>query len=313
MAEEEAEARCTVRQERFGALDVGSNSVRMLVVERQGRSLRYVDSSAEITRLTQGWGTGEKRDLLPEALERTAREVGAVRRRLDFLEVPEAQRVCFATESLRGARNASAARDVLERAAGGTLRVLSGDEEGNYGFRGARMALPEARGMFDLGGGSLELCSEERAVSLPLGAVRMAGQFSEDEGPLRAHVEAMLEGMNWTAFSPLVGVGGSSSTVAMILEGVEVEAYTPAAVHGRKIFLEELRGLRRRLGALSLEERRRVRGMPGARADILPSGMMVMEILLEKAPCPWYVHSECDLLWGVLGEQAGKDGWRAVL
>ena len=93
--------------ERFGALDVGSNSVRMLVVERQDGSLRYVESSAEITRMTQGWGTDAKGDVLPQALERTAQEVRKVRQRLDFWKIPEVNRVCFATESLRGARNAS--------------------------------------------------------------------------------------------------------------------------------------------------------------------------------------------------------------
>ncbi len=299
--------------ERFGALDVGSNSVRMLVVERQDGSLRYVESSAEITRMTQGWGTDAKGDVLPQALERTAQEVRKVRQRLDFWKIPEVNRVCFATESLRGARNASGALDVLARAAGQPLRVLSGDAEGRYGFHGARMALPEARGVFDLGGGSLEVCTEETAVSVPLGAVRMTGQFAEDEPALRAYAEPLLAAMPRRELAPLVGVGGTSSTVAMILEGVAVEAYTPATVHGKKIHLEELRTLRKRLGALSLEERRKVRGMPGARADILPSGVMVMEILMENAHCQWYVHSECDLLWGVLGEHAGNDGWRAVL
>lgn len=157
------------------------------------------------------------------------------------------------------------------------------------------------------------MCTEETAVSVPLGAVRMTGQFAEDEPALRAYAEPLLAAMPRRELAPLVGVGGTSSTVAMILEGVAVEAYTPATVHGKKIHLEELRTLRKRLGALSLEERRKVRGMPGARADILPSGVMVMEILMENAHCQWYVHSECDLLWGVLGEHAGNDGWRAVL
>ena len=299
--------------ERFGALDVGSNSVRTLVVEHRGGALRYVASSSEITRLAQGWDAKRGRALLPEAVERTASEVREARRLLDRWGVSGDRRVCFATESLRDACHASEVLKALEAAAGGPFRILSGSEEGHYAFLGARMALPEARGVFDLGGGSLEVCSEGKGESFPLGAVRMTGQFAEDEGLLRSHVGAVLEGTLWNDLSPLVGVGGTSSTVAMILGEVAVGSYRPAAIHGRIISLEELRSLRRRLTGLSLEGRRRVRGMPEARADILPSGMMVIELLMEKTACPWYVHSECDLLWGVLGERAGKGRWKAVL
>lgn len=297
--------------ERFGALDIGSNSVRTLVVEQQGRVLHYVTSSSSITRLTEGWGEG-RGVLQSEPLSRTVEAVALARHSLDLFGVTGERRRGFATESLRGACNATTALTILEKAAGFPIRILEGEAEGVYGFRGARMALSEAQGVFDLGGGSLEICTENQSISLPLGAVRMTEQFREDEDALGAFVRALLMPVLPEKAIPLVGVGGTSSTTAFILDGRGIEDYAPSMVHGRTVALQDLQTLRRRLGSLSLEDRRRVRGMPPPRADILVSGMMVIETLLGAVGCCSYVHSECDLLWGVLAEAAGISDGKAM-
>lgn len=300
--------------QRFAAVDVGSNSVRSLVVEVCHERMVRVDSSAQITRLAEGL-RGETAVVSSEALERTLREVQALKRRLDAMEVSPSRRVFFATEGLRAAANAAEIRTRLEDSLGVPLRVLSGAEEGRYSFLGARIAFPETSLVFDLGGGSLEIADSRKILSLPLGVVRLTNRFGEDDSRMKAHVWSALDVLDsspdFSKNSCPVGIGGTSSTLCMVLRKIPVAAYAPAMLHGHRVSLGDIVVLRKHYVNMSREERREMIGMDPQRAPVFFAGLLVLETLLERLKHPTYVHSEGDLLWGVLAEASRAAGHAA--
>lgn len=286
---------------KFAAIDVGSNSVRYLAVELRGHEMVYLASGTKVTRLTEGIGEGPVR-VKREALERTRAGILDHLGALDALGVPRKGCVFFGTESLRSASNADEVRKALESAAGLPLEVLSGEQEGHFSAAGAFCSGIDGDMVFDLGGGSLEIRGTEGIVSLPLGAVRIRGLLGEDPRKIDSYVREQLDrGIPGTP-SHLIGVGGTSSSIAMMLEKVPQEAYHPSRLHGRVLTLTELEGLVERLAPLAVSARSRVVGLEPKRADIIVAGLLVIGTLLRHLGLNRYRHSECDLLWGRLEE-----------
>lgn len=293
---------------KWAALDIGSNSVRYLVVSIHDARMIYLTSGTEVTRLTEGIGRGQVR-VRKEALDRTVAAVAGHLETLSRLGVDRDRCVFFGTESIRSASNAEEIRRVLEDAAGLPLEVLSGEEEGYYSASGAFLSGLTGESVFDLGGGSLELHDGQRGVSLPLGAVRVRGLFDEDPAAVEKHVRSLLGEASVRAPRSLIGVGGTSSTIAMVAGAVPVLRYHPSVLHGNYLSLDVLCGLMERLRTMDIPARRDVVGMEPKRADIVVSGLCVIVALLRHFGLEGYRHSECDLLWGRLGALAAERGF----
>lgn len=292
----------------WGALDIGSNSVRYLAVRIHEGRMAYLASGTEVTRLTEGIAGGNVR-VGQEALGRTLAAVAGHLQTLSRLGVERDRCVFFGTESIRSASNAEEIRRALEDAAGLPLEVLSGEKEGYYSASGAFLSGLTGDRVFDLGGGSLELHDGRRGVSLPLGAVRIRGLFDEEPAAIENHVRPLLEKASLPSPCSLIGVGGTSSTLAMVVESIPVLRYHPSVLHGKYLSLDVLVGLMERLRGLGLPERRDIVGMEPKRADIVVSGLCVIIALLRHFGLEGYRHSECDLLWGRLGSLAAERGF----
>ncbi len=288
----------------YAAVDVGSNSLRSLVVRSAPPLMEYVSSSVDITRITQGLREG-KGILGEEGICRTCASLGDVGATLENLGIPRENRIFFATESLRSALNAEEVIQRLERAGDMPLRILSGEEEARYTSFGAALAFPHAEGVFDLGGGSLELSFSSERISLPLGAVRMHNLFGNSFGELREYLQGSFR-EHLRSFPQnlqgLIGVGGTSSALAMMCKGIEIASYGPEKVHGFSLSRGRVQSFIEKLGPLSPQERGKTPGLPPKRGDIIVAGLVVMDELLGALGISSYVHSECDLLWGVLRE-----------
>ena len=291
---------------RVAVIDLGSNSLRSLVVDVEGAVLRLVDATSTITRLTEGIGGGNFAPR-PEALERTLRALEGLRERLDGLSVAAEGRSFFATESLRALSSTDEIIPLLERAASTSLQILSGDDEARMSAEGVRLGGLEAQAIFDLGGGSLEIVTDE-ALSLPLGAVRLTGLFGEDRRQMALHVLASLKESGLGPLSSLAGVGGTSSALAMMVRSCPRELYRPDRLHGAALSRLQVRLMARDISALAPEARRNVVGLDPKRADIIVAGLTVIETLLGYFGLKSYRHSECDLLWGMASRLARSLG-----
>lgn len=306
---------------RFAAIDVGTNSVLLLVAERdEGGPFRAVLERAEITRL--GRGVDQTRRLTEEAIEDT---VSCVE---DFAKEARALGAeAIAASATSAARDAQNGRDFLDAArarAGVEVEILSGEEEAQLSF--AAVHADFARGApgplvaLDIGGGSTELIygAEDPARprveyrrSFDVGSVRLTERFvtanpipPEDRRRIR---EALKE-----AFTPLpppparatlVGVAGTVTTLYSVLH--DVEPYDAALVHGRVLRRGELEDLAARLADLSLEARRAVRGLQPKRADVIPAGTYVLLEAMERLGVAECVVSDRGLRWGLLVHKFG--------
>jgi exopolyphosphatase/guanosine-5'-triphosphate,3'-diphosphate pyrophosphatase len=296
---------------RFGAVDLGSNSVRCLAVSVSGGVLEYVASGVWISRVTEGIREGEYA-VGGKALERTLEAVGKAFQLLERSGVTGGHISFCATESLRSAINSGEVVARMESLTGLTPRVLDPEEEARLGRKGASLGIPGAGWVFDLGGGSLDIGTPHRSFSFPLGAVRMTALFGEEPEAVMEEVRSVIGKSLEGGPGNLVGVGGTSSAAVMMLEMVRVDDYRPSRLHGRKVRSGDLDELARSVSATPLEERAMITGLEKGRADIIVTGLSVARALLGLMGVDEYTHSETDLLWALCNDMAAERGSEAL-
>lgn len=295
---------------RFGAIDLGSNSVRCLAVRVRGGVLEYIDSGAWITRLTEGIGGGAV-SVGDKPLGRTLDAVGEALLLLGRSGVPLGHVAFRATESLRSATNRDKIIRAMEELTGLHLEVLDPADEARLAWKGASLGIPGAGMVFDLGGGSLDVGTADRTFTFPLGAVRMTSLFGEDPAAVMEETRRAVGDSFEDPPGKLVGVGGTSSSAAMMMEAIPVTEYTPSRLHGRPMKSEELERLTARILATPPGDRSSITGLEEGRADIIVAGLSVIRAFLGLAGASEYTHSETDLLWALCRQAAAGRGFYA--
>ncbi len=304
---------------RVAAVDMGTNSVRLLVAgisgDRESPRLVTLHRRMTITRLGEGVdGSGALRE---EAVERTLAALREYRRLMDREGV--AVRSAAATSAAREAGNAGP----FLRAAAGILgtepRVLSGREEAALSFLGATYDLgplrPEDRPVlvFDIGGGSTEIIVGRGGEilldrSLEVGCVRMSERFLHSDPPAQDELEAMerhLRGVMGESARELarhrpglvVGLAGTVTTLAGLSLGLR--EYDGEAIHHSRLGRGEVDALYRRLASQSLAERRDFMRLEPGRADVIVGGAAVLRSLMHAAGWGELLVSEKDILDGL--------------
>jgi exopolyphosphatase/guanosine-5'-triphosphate,3'-diphosphate pyrophosphatase len=304
----------------LASIDVGSNSVRLLVGEIRDGRVRPLMRGRSVTRLAAGMErTGR---LSGAGMEAT---LGALRQYAEALRSRGASRVrAVGTSALREAGNTGQFLGRVLSETGTRVEVISGEEEARLTARGV-LASTGMRGtalIIDIGGGSTEwiLCKGAevlRSGTVAVGVVKLlerhlhADPPSRDElSALEAEAEAVcrlvgsrLEGL-LTNGAVLIGTAGTATTLASI--DLALEAYDPEKVHEHEIPLGRLREIARRLIALPLDKRRGLRGLEPARADVIVPGAVLTVKCLEVMGFDNLVVSDQGLLEGVLLELWGE-------
>lgn len=270
------------------AIDLGSNSVLLLVVDDEGAT---VHDEARVVGL--GSGLGDRGLLRPD------REEAALAALVEYAETARGLGVqpwdiaTAWTSSGRRALNATGFIQKVEAASRIQLEVISGEEEARLTWRGALagLSLPGGpTGVVDLGGGSTELVLGEgprigARVSLELGSVRLTEQFfgpqpnryrPQDLAKLRAFVDAAFAEHTWTHLPrALVAVAGTATTLAAIELGLT--SWDRDAVHGSRLTRAALRRQIDRLLQTGPRERRDLAAVSPERADHLLAGACVLD------------------------------------
>ena len=276
---------------RVGVLDIGSNSVLLLVGERTDAGWRVVTDQTRITRLGEGFGAA--RLLQPEAIERTLRAVDEYLAPCRALRVERV--VAVATAVVREAVNPDAILQPLrERLPDyAVLRVLSEADEARLSY--LSVALDETLGVgaaqlavLDIGGGSVEVALGQGAQvqawrSFPVGAGRVREAYMPSDPPSPREVLAATRALD-EAFAPMrelpqpdrvVSIGGTGVNLATLALGLT--AFDPAQVHGVWFGDETPAALLERLLRLSDAERRALPGIEPDRAPLLHVGALIVE------------------------------------
>jgi exopolyphosphatase/guanosine-5'-triphosphate,3'-diphosphate pyrophosphatase len=277
---------------RVGAVDLGTNSTRLLVADVEDGAVREIGRGLEITRL--GEGVDNRRRLLPVAIARVRNILTGYRRELDRLGAERT--LAVATSAVRDAENGEAFLGEIEWSYGFSTRLLSGEEEAGLTYRGVASgrALDPETLVVDIGGGSTELITSERHTSLDIGSVRLTERFGEDADEAGAFVAGLVP--DWPA-ETAIGVAGTVTSLAALDLGLA--DYDPERVHGHVLSAEAVEEQLRRLAALPLEERRRVPGLEPERAPVIVAGAAILRAILRRYGLSSIEASEHDLLHGV--------------
>ena len=272
---------------RVAALDVGTNTTRLLVADVDGAAVEEVVLRTAITRL--GEGLGERGRLLPLPIARVRNVLSDYRREYESLG---AERVlAVATSAVRDAENGEAFLGELEWSYGFEARLLSGEEEAKMTFRG--VGADDAL-VLDVGGGSTELVTRDRAVSVDLGSVRMTERFGEDVDAIAGHARALLP-IDLRA-DRVVGVAATVTTLAALDLGLA--RYERERVHGHVLHASAVDEQLRRLAALPIDERRRVAALEPERASVIVAGATIVREAMGALGADELEVSERDLLHG---------------
>jgi exopolyphosphatase/guanosine-5'-triphosphate,3'-diphosphate pyrophosphatase len=265
---------------RVAAVDLGTNSTRLLVADVDGERIDAVVRRGVVTRL--GEGVDERRRLLPAAIARVHEVLAAYRREVDGLGA--VRTLAVATSAVRDAEDGAAFLAEVGSTFGFATRLLSGEEEAELTRRGVRAVDPRTL-VLDVGGGSTELIAGRSRVSLDIGSVRLTERFLHGDPPrpdelaaARSYVRGLLPELDVTA---AIGVAGSVAQLQALAGEL-----SPAAVEA------ELG----RLAALPLAARQRLPGLDPARAPVILGGAVIVAEVLARYGLPALAYSERDLL-----------------
>jgi len=275
---------------RVAALDLGTNTTRLLVadVDVDDGRLEEVHRETHITRL--GEGVDARGRLLPVPIARVRNVLSDYRRTAERLGAERT--LLVATSAVRDAENGEAFLGEIEWSYGFATQLLSGEEEATLMRRGLGSVEPGTL-LVDIGGGSTELVFDDFHASLPMGSVRFTERHGEDVAALETAARELLPPLEPQR---ALGVAGTITTLAALDLGLP--EYDRKRVDGHVLTLDGARTQLERLAALPLEERKRVPALEPERAPVIVAGAAILVAILERYGLAGIEASERGLLHG---------------
>ncbi|MDB4990914.1 MAG: exopolyphosphatase [Myxococcaceae bacterium] len=298
----------SVVESNVAAVDIGTNSVRLLITDASGRELVR---EMRITRLGQGVDvTGS---LHPDAIARTVEVLASYRQDLERHHVTRVR--ATATSAARDAKNSADFFDAAEQALGHRPELLPGSEEALLSFRGATDGLASVATppylVIDIGGGSTEFVlgeqQPEQLISVNMGCVRMAERHLSSDPPTPAQLEACFADVRQILQQvrarvdvekarTVVGLAGTITALAYLQKGLK--HYAPAETHRSYLSRPQVEALFERLSTADLEGRRAMLAEP-KRAEVIVGGAAVLVTLMRELDIETLLVSESDILDGL--------------
>lgn len=306
---------------RYAAIDIGSNSVRMMAadVDRNGR-FEVLAEDRQVTRLGESvFRTGSIDEAAARGVLAVLERMKEAYGRLGVLAVR-----AVATAAVRDASNAD---EFLARASevlGEPVERISGLEEARLIHLGVETRWPHPRQrilILDIGGGSAEVIDAENglmraALSRPLGAVRLQAVFLKNDPPLEDELVQMQEfieeklhavrqKIEHAAFDRVIGTSASASAIVCAANRIPRQRREEASC--RRVTVAQLRRLYRQLAAMDVEARRRVTGIGPRRAEIIVPGVAVMLKVLELFGARQLYYCPAGVRDGILRDLADRE------
>ena len=290
---------------RRAVIDIGTNSVKLLVAEISGHDVRPLHEDSKQTRL--GKGFYETQHLQPESIAKTAK---AVARFAEIAREHQADSIrVIATSAARDSKNPDELLGAIHEASGLKVEIISGDQEADWAFQGVTTDPQFARQhllLLDVGGGSTEFIlgqGEQKHFrqSFPLGTVRLLEKFPVSDPPtadefkvcreslkrfLNEQVKPQLEPamtreakLRPAGKIELVGTGGTTSILARM--EAKMDDYDRDRIEATRLPLARVRWQREHLWSLPLDTRKEIVGLPPKRADVILTGVAIYEAVME--------------------------------
>jgi exopolyphosphatase/guanosine-5'-triphosphate,3'-diphosphate pyrophosphatase len=297
---------------RVATVDVGTNSILLLVVDLDGGAPRVLADRCRIERLGKGV---DRTGALDDAA--VARGLDAMREYGDAVRALGAERVAaVGTQALREATNGAAFLEPARELLGAPIEVISGRREAELAFLAVARSFPELLAgelvVCDVGGGSTEIIVGRAGaiaslVSVPVGSVRMSERHLHGDPPTPGEAKAMiadidgeLAAVDLPRGAPLVGIAGTVTTLAAVAIGLD--PYDADRVQGMRLARGEVERQLARYLELPVDERRRVRGLDPKRADVIPAGAAVVARMMARVGAADIIVSDRGIRWGLAYE-----------
>ena len=284
----------------FGIIDIGSNSIRLMISDGKKSLKKYV----ETTKLADGLAkTGILQDAAME------RSLFAIQKFVAIAQKYNAEIHIFATEAVRSAKNSSVFTSDIKRLTNIDVDVVCGDMEAKLGFTGASEGQNVC--VVDIGGASTEIvCGDNGNIlygkSVPIGAVRLRDNCGEDEDKLQTYIAENLKNYGTIpTMDKLVAIGGTASTLVSVL--LQMEEYDSDLVHNYKLYRKDIEKIYNQIKNTAPEERCRIKGLVAGRRDIIVGAAFELIKIMEMLGFDYLFVSEKDNLEGYL--MLNKDKW----
>lgn len=301
-------------EEKLAIIDLGSNSVRMIIMKiYENGSYKMIDQAKEMVRLSEG--TSQDGLLHPAAIDRTIEALKLFRRFTENYSV--GRTIAVATAGVRNATNGGEFINRVKEETGIEFDVIPGEMEAYYDYLGVVNTIDvENCIILDIGGGSTEIVRVEKrrirnSVSIPLGAVNMTEKFlgkgeteKEKLEKLEKHFREKLKDLGWlddVSDLPVVGLGGSVRTVAKVNK--RAKGYFLEGLHNYMMDSCEVQEVYRKVADSKLSERKEIPGLQKDRADIIAGGLVPLKVLMDYIGSKTLVVSGNGLREGVFFKQ----------
>jgi exopolyphosphatase/guanosine-5'-triphosphate,3'-diphosphate pyrophosphatase len=305
---------------RIGAVDIGTNSVRLLVADvDDSERLRTSHRMGEISRLGEGL---DRTGLIDETA--ASRTLECLERFVHEAEYSGASRIrVAATNALRVARNGREVAARFSERIGYPVEILTGEEEARLVFLAVLSGLSPPHGrsvVVDIGGGSTEVISGEgedgsQVISLELGCVRLTERFvagdppSESElGAVRDYVQNVfrekLVDFESSCMDRAVGVGGTVTAFGAL--DLNLAKYDPTRIENHLLTRDRISHIEHQLCSIPLSRRRDLAGVSRGRADIIPAGAVILSEFVNRFPVAGVYVSTRGLRYGLVLSEARR-------
>ena len=295
---------------KIGAIDIGTNSMRLLTTDLIDNKLTNRKKYVNTTRI--GQGVDENGFITEEAMERN---INALKEYHDKCLDYECEKIyCMGTSALRDSKNRS---EFIKRAkdeAGIDVNVVDGEIEAKLGFSGVTNGIDKEGDILviDIGGGSTEFIfgnkeGIERNVSINIGALRLTEKylsegysdsaFSDMREFINEQIKDIVSYLNEKEIECVCGIGGTITSLSAVNQNLEV--YSMEKVHGSVITREEVQKMMDKFVSCSDEERKHINGLQPKRADIIAAGTEILICIMDNLSKKEVVVSEYDNLEGI--------------
>ncbi|TQQ83997.1 Ppx/GppA family phosphatase [Peptacetobacter hominis] len=303
---------------KLGAIDIGTNSMRLLVADVQDKKLVSREKYINTTRI--GQGVDENGYITDEAMERN---ITALYEFSQMCKEKGCEKVrCMGTSALRDAVNRDVFIEKAREKSGIKVEVIAGEKEAELGFRGVLMGA-SAEGnllILDIGGGSTEFIFGNnngiiKSVSIDIGALRLTEKFrgfekdaelySEMINFIKEKTNDIIEYLRECEISTVCGIGGTITSMSAINQKLEV--YSMEKVHQSVITAEDADSISEMLRHSTEEDRKSMKGLQPKRADIITAGAVILDTIIKSLDIDRVVVSEYDNLEGLVSEMIYVD------
>jgi len=297
---------------KIGNIDIGTNSMRLLIAEYKDGKIINRKKYVNTTRI--GQGVDSQGYITDEAIERN---INALIEFSKICKEEECKEIyCMGTSALRDSKNKELFIKLAKEKANINVDIISGEKESNLGFMGVLQGLENQEDILviDIGGGSTEFIIGNKngirfAKSENVGALRMTEKFLKQD-PINEtefknmsdfiyeEIKDTLKYIEKDGVQKIVGIGGTITSLSAINQ--KMESYSMDKIHNSKVTLSEIELILQNLKKMTLNDKKNLKGLQPKRADIITAGVEILYTIMKNIEINEIIVSEYDNLEGLM-------------